>query len=373
VRIAYLLYGMQSHQDAMFRALAALGDELLLVYPESLHGSPFDASRFAEYAQRYTWQSGDQVTKGDPWKADPPSADVLVPLVRDFDPDVVFMWSWNGRGYRKVMQDQRGKALRVLYCENFWWASPKQWLGRLTHRLYIDPLYDCAIVPGERAEWFARRLGFTPDRVIRGALSGDVAHFDRGPRTGEELASHRQFLFAGRFVPHKSPDVLAKAYRQYREASADPWTLAVAGEGPMASEFDGIEGVRRLGFLQPDDLVDEMHRSSCLVFPSQIDFYGVIVHEAAAAGLPLLVSEGAGVVSHYLQDGCNGWTTAPGNVTSLADAFARMEAAGPERLGTMSDNSRALARRMTPQIYATNFHEECERRIAAQGLSRARV
>lgn len=359
-----LCFGMTGYQDACYRALSDLGDELLLVYPGSMDGLPFERGGFADYAQRHVWESDAGI-----WKGDPPPPDVMVPLVRDFRPDVVFMMSWNGKGYRKVMEDQKGKALRVLYTENTWHASPKQWLGRLTHRLYVDPLFDCAFVPGDRSEWFARRLGFTPDRVIRGALSADVDLFERGPRTGEELAGRRQFLFSGRFVGHKNPDVLAAAYRRYREASSDPWELALAGEGPMLSEFDGIDGVRRLGFLQPTELVDEMHRSSCLILPSQIDFYGVVVHEAATSGLPLLLSEGVGAAPYLLQDGFNGWTVAPGDVTSLADAMGRMAELGPERLGMMSDGSRSLARRLSPSIYATNFHEETARRIKAMGLA----
>jgi hypothetical protein len=50
-----------------------------------------------------------------------------------------------------------------------------------------------------------------------------------------------------------------------------------------------------------------------------------------------------------------------------------MEAAGPERLGEMSENSRGLARRMNPQIYAANFVGECERRLAAMGRTPSRT
>lgn len=358
MHIAFLLFGMTGYQDACYRALSDVGNELLLVYPETMDGLPFEHQGFADYAKRHVWHSDAGI-----WKGDPPPPEVMVPLIRSFQPDVVLMASWNGKGYRSVMRDQQGKAVRVLYSENVWHASAKQWLGRLTHRYYVDPLYDCAFVPSDRAEWFARRLGFTPDRVIRGALCADVDLFEKGPRDGAELASRRQFLFSGRMVPHKSPDVLAAAYRQYRETSSDPWDLAVAGEGPLIGSFDGIDGVRRRGFLQPSELADEMHQSSCFIYPSQIDYYGIAVHEAATAGLPLLVSEGAGAAPHLLQDGCNGWTVAPGNVTYLADAMSRMSALGPGRLAEMSEGSRALARRLSPRIYARNFHEETERRM----------
>ena len=363
MRIAFLLFGMTGYQDACYRALSDLGDEILLVYPETMDGLPFAAQGFGDYAKRHVWQTDAGI-----WEGEPPPSDVLIPLVRDFQPDVVYMASWHGKGYRRVMRDQRGRALRVLYNENVWHASAKQWLGRLTHRYYVDPLYDCAFVPSDRAEWFVRRLGFPPDRVIRGALCADVDKFERGPRSGAELAGRRQFLFSGRLVPHKSPDVLALAYSRYRELARDPWDLVVAGEGPLAGCFEGIHGIRVRGFLQPESLSDEMHRSSCFVYPSQLDYYGVAVHEAATAGLPLLVSEGAGVAPLLLQDGFNGWTVAPGNVVSISDAMYRMSEVGAERLAAMSEGSRGLARRLNPRVYALNFHEEAERRIRAMGI-----
>src|SRR2546423_438604 len=160
MRIAFLCFGMTGYQDACYRALSDLGNELLLVYPATMAGLPFESENFAEYAQRHVWHSDAGI-----WEGKPPPAEEMVPLVRDFRPDVVYMASWHGKGYRKVMQDQRGKALRVLYTENIWHSSPKQWMGRLTHRRYVDPLYDCAFVPSDRAEWVARRLGLTPDRL----------------------------------------------------------------------------------------------------------------------------------------------------------------------------------------------------------------
>lgn len=368
MRIAILGNGLHAHHDACYRALSDIGNELLLVYPEVLHDLPYDRRGLADYAQRHVWHSDAGI-----WKGEPPPAEVMVPLVRDFQPDVVIMMSWRGKGYRSVMRDQKGKALRVLYSENIWHSSAKQWLGRATHRFYVNPLYDCAFVPSDRAEWFVHRLGFTPDRVIRGALTGDVELFERGPRTGEELAGRRRFLYSGRLVDHKNPDILALAYARYRGMVDDPWDLAIVGQGPLASVFDGIDGVTLLGFRQPAEVVDEMHQSSSFILPSWIDFYGVSVHEAATAGLPLLLSDGVGAVTHFLQDGFNGWTVAPGDVDGLADAMRRMSTLGPDRLGAMSDGSRCLARRLSPKIYATNLHEEAERRCAAMGLTPAGV
>jgi glycosyltransferase involved in cell wall biosynthesis len=351
VRIAVLMTGLTAYQDACFRALSDLGDELLLVHPESMAYAPFDKSTFTNSVRRHVWTTM-------------PDAATMVPLVEEFRPDAVIMWSWSGRGYRKVMAAQRGRALRVMFTSNFWHGTWKQYLGVATHRAYVDPLFDCAWVPGERSEWFARRIGFGGGDIIRGANSADVAVFEHGPRTADELAGRRRFVFPGRLIWHKAPTVLAAAYRKYRASTSDaPWELDVVGAGPLASDFDGIDGVTRHGFMQPDELAALMHRSSALILPSHIEWYGVVVHEAAVAGLPLICSDGVGAVPHLLQDGFNGWTVPAGDVDALAEAMCRMSAVSPERLQAMSDGSRALGSRLSPEIWARNLHEEIARRL----------
>jgi glycosyltransferase involved in cell wall biosynthesis len=351
VRIAVLMTGLTAYQDSCFRELASLGNELLLVHPQSMAYAPFDDSYFSGAVQRIVWD--EQM----------PSASDLLPAIEDFQPDAIIMWSWDGKGYRRVMREWRGRALRIMFSSNFWRGTLKQYAGLLVHRVYVNPLFDCVWVPGERSELFARRIGFDGKAIIRGANSADTPLFDRGARTAEELASRRRFIFTGRLIWHKAPTMLARAYAAYRQQVDDPWDLHVVGDGPLRVEFDDLEGVEWHGFVQPKELASMMHESSCLILPSHVEWYGVVVHEAAAAGLPLICSDGVGAAPHLLQDGFNGWTIAAGDQEGLTAAMVRMSTASPERLAVMSEGSRALGSRLTPTIWALNLHEEIGRRL----------
>lgn len=362
LRLAFLLNGMTGYLDAQYRALHKLGDELLIVTPgtpqasgEAMADTAFTGLGTEDYAQVLGWDR-------------PPAPAELVETVRRFDPDAVFMTSWNYTpAYRAVMKAVEPRVVRVLIMDNVWRAAPKQWLGRAIHRFYVDPVVDAAMVPSDRSEFYARRLGFGPADVIRGSLSGDVDLFGSGPRTGAELASRRSFLYVGRLVVHKGADILAEAYRAYRAQVDDPWDLQVAGIGPLAPRLESLPGVTMHGFVQPPQVASLMAASSCLLLPSHIEPYGVVVHEAAAAGLPVLCAEFAGAAPGLVQDGNNGWLVPSGDVSAWASTMARMSALQPDRLAAMSDISRAVAQRLSPAGWALNVHEEISRRRAAGG------
>lgn len=351
-----LMTGLPSgYQEAGFAELAGLGDDVLVVHPPTLAYTAFQDAPPHPRITRWVWDG------------QMPDAATLLPVLDGFAPDAIVMTSWHGRGYRAAMRAWRGRALRVMFSSNFWRGTAKQYAGLAVRRVYVNPLFDCVWVPGERAEMFARQLGFAGRDIIRGANAGDTGTFDRGPRSGQELAGRRQFLFVGRLIWHKAPAVLARAYAAYRSSVEDPWDLVVAGDGPLRSEFDGVDGVKLLGFVQPGDLAGLMHESSCLVLPSYAEWYGVVIHEASAAGLPLICSDGVGAVAHFLQDGFNGWTVAAGDQDELTDALRRMSTAPADRLASMSEGGRALSRRLNPRIWALNLHEQLDRRLPRSG------
>ncbi|MCK5891564.1 MAG: glycosyltransferase family 4 protein [Aeromicrobium sp.] len=357
LRVAVLASGWAGFNDAACRELASRGVELLVVTPSTAPDTDYADLGFGEYAQVHLWHGA-------------PADGEVREVVRAFAPDAVLMHSWHFGPYREAVRALPAGTLRVCWMDNVWRNVAKQWVGRVVAPWWVQSIFDCVMVPSDRTEFFARRLGFGEDQVIRGSLAADTSVFGSEPRTGEEIAGHRAFLACQRLVHHKGADVLADAYRRYRAASTDPWDLAVAGLGPLASDFEGIDGVRMLGFQQPGELATLMRSSSAFVLPSRIDPYGVALHEAAVSGLPLITTYQVGAAPSFVQDGQNGWTVASGDAAALAASMGHMAAladdpAGVARLGEMSDLSRALGSRTSSVGWARNLHEQLTWRLEA--------
>ena len=351
MRVVMLAKGWTGALDTCFRRLVDRGVELMLVSPEGMDATAFAAHSIDQHAQ-VTW-----------WTQEPDASE-LVAAVQAFAPDAVLVHSWEVGPYRAVLKSLPSNVLRVLWMDNVWLGTPKQLAGRLLSRVYVQPLFDAVMLPGDRTEFFARRLGFSADQVIRGSTTADTELFGTGAHDGADLLSRRTFVSALRLVHHKGADILAEGYARYRTSVSDPWNLAVAGIGPLAPAFDGIDGVEMCGFLQPHELADLMGRSSCYINPSRMEPYAVVLHEAAAAGLPILTTDIVGAGPTMVSDGYNGWVVKGSDPDALAEGMARISELDADRLSEMSEVSHRLSARMSPSGWARNLHEELLRRTS---------
>ncbi|MEZ5668445.1 MAG: glycosyltransferase family 4 protein [Alphaproteobacteria bacterium] len=337
VRVAILWSELSGYANACFRALAAHPDceALFLSHMRADPLAPFDESAFAWVDRRAFYDA--LMAEGR-----------LTDTVRAFRPDVVLVTSWHIKGYRAALKALAGRATRVLCMDNQWLATPRQRLGVAISRWHVRPLYDRAFVPGERQADFARRLGFAQGAIGYGLYACDPARFAPPPGAGPG----RGFVFVGRLIPEKGVDTLAAAYRQYRATAQDPWPLTVYGAGPLGDQLAGIAGVDLAGFIQPDALPAALHRAGAFVLPSLFEPWAVAIHEAAAAGLPMIVTGVCGASVHLVQDRLNGAVVGAGDAAGLARAMGRIAGLDEAARAEQGAMSLALARQFTPARWA---------------------
>lgn len=252
-------------------------------------------------------------------------------------PDVILCGGYN---YLASWQSQFWARMRsipfLLWSESTSYDSRagRPWVEFLK----TEFLKNCAgfVVPGISSKEYLISRGHKERSIFtaRNAVDNDL--FMRGakiarqnaPQTRAELnLPQRYFLFVGRLVREKGVFDLLSAY-----ASLDPQlradaALILAGDGPerrrLHEQASLISPGQVLfpGFIHRDQLAAYYALAEMVILPTYTDTWGLIVNEAMACGLPVLVSRAAGCAADLVRDGWNGREIVPEDVTGIGQAM----------------------------------------------------
>jgi glycosyltransferase involved in cell wall biosynthesis len=185
--------------------------------------------------------------------------------------------------------------------------------------------------------------------------AGIPAHKLRTIPLGTDLqlfsASRRQandgpirFCNAGLIDAKKGVDILVDACRQLRAARIGAFHVDIAGNASIADPrlVDNVRSVATITSRMPQhELAKFYSRADVFVMPSRFDSFGMVVPEAMACGLPVIVTENVGskdLVTH----GVNGWIIPAGDASALADRMAWC-VNNPQAVRAMGPAARAAA------------------------------
>jgi glycosyltransferase involved in cell wall biosynthesis len=256
----------------------------------------------------------------------------------------------------------------VLMSESQAIDHPRVWWKEAVKRRRVRQ-FSAGLVGGPRHRDYLVSLGLPAERIALGynavdgaALAAEAERFRSEPNARCALPASPYFLAVSRFVPEKNLVRLIRAFARYRRRSLTrPWDLVLCGGGPRAGDIEravaesGCAGaIHRPGFLQAGELVRWYAFASAFVHPSQMEPWGLVVNEAAACGLPLLVSERAGCVETFVPEGADttGLRLDGGDVEGMAASLNWMaNLPVSERLG-MSQRAGAIAAEWGPERFA---------------------
>jgi glycosyltransferase involved in cell wall biosynthesis len=278
-------------------------------------------------------------------------------------PDVVVVASWGLPTYVKAATALPKSVLRVVASDSPWRRSPKQLVGQITHRGHLGRAFDGAWVTGLPQRELMRRLGFSSNQIIEHMYCADTNLFAPTATPKERYDAVAPFLFVGRLVEHKGLVPLGQAFQRFRAQTGSSRRLRIVGSGGLDVAGDGVEAVP---FVEPPEARDLMDSSYALIHPAFLEHWGLIVHEAASMGLPLVLSPAVGAATRFLAHGINGYTVDP-DVTRLAEAMTRLDRLDLAAYERMSAASRQLGQMLTVDTWVENFENGVARLKEASG------
>jgi glycosyltransferase involved in cell wall biosynthesis len=153
--------------------------------------------------------------------------------------------------------------------------------------------------------------------LLRPYLPSDARiHFLSNPITVErnspvDVATREAVIAIGRLDSEKGIAMLVDAARRTKVQ------LILVGDGPWRSYAEEYEGCTVTGWLSRQEVMAQLEQARCLAFPSLwYETYGLVVEEAAARGVPSIVSD-VSAAAERVKDGVTGWHVHAGDTDDL--------------------------------------------------------
>jgi glycosyltransferase involved in cell wall biosynthesis len=242
-----------------------------------------------------------------------------------------------------------------------WW---KEWIKKRVVRMF-----SAAVVAGGPHISYIEALGIPRTHAFVGYDVVDNNYFsvyaDKARACDTALKKlyklpARYFLASNRFIEKKNLERLLDAYAVYViQAGAASWDLVLLGDGPLTSSL--VQQVRRLGltdrvllpgFKQYDELPIFYGLASVFIHASTSEQWGLVVNEAMASGLPVLVSDRCGCTPDLVQNGVNGFTFDPFNINEITSLMLQMSD-GNSDLILMGQCSREIISHWSTDTFAS--------------------
>ncbi len=258
----------------------------------------------------------------------------------------------------------------VMMSDSTEWDKHRVWWKEFVKRRIVR-LCGAGFVAGKPHVQYLISLGMPSERIFIGYDVVDNTYFAERSESSRKNQGQlrrrlglpeRYFFVCARFEETKNLERLLEAHATYHQRSgAKAWSLVIAGDGilkqkliHLAKKLNIESYVVFAGLKRYDEIADYYALASGFVHASIKDTWGLVVNEAMAAGLPVLVSNRCGCAADLVHDGVNGYAFDPYDTNSLADLMVRMTL-DSAALVEMGNRSREIISRWSPEAHAASL------------------
>ncbi len=238
------------------------------------------------------------------------------------------------------------------------------WNQKIVEKGVKSLLEGCDVVISPSKKMKDQLVGWNTDARIEILPTG----VDRIPTTKEKINLRREELgilkedkviaFVGRLGKEKNLNLILEAYDIIKASNPDARLLVIGGAGSQTVEADIDEknkieqytekGAIFTGHIPHDELGSLYELSDVFAFPSLTDTQGLVINEAASAGLPIVMIDKD--ITSVVENNINGIIAKP-TKEDLAKAILKI--LNSDELETsMSKESKLLAKQFTERKQA---------------------
>ncbi len=250
--------------------------------------------------------------------------------------------------------------ISVLMTESTAGDHKRVWWKEWAKGLMLRSLFDRAVTGGKAHVSYLTQLGFPADRIAGFYDVVDNDMFREGTnRLRSESSSNynlpsRYFLYVGRLAEEKNVATLLASWIAYR-TQGGTWPLVLVGDGPeseslhtAAANSPFSSDILFPGLKSSRELLPFYAFAGCFVLPSTREPWGLVVNEAMASALPVLVSNRCGCAADLVAPGQNGFLFDPLDTASLTAHLHTIEGLDPSHMERMGAHSAEIIHSFSP-------------------------
>ena len=256
----------------------------------------------------------------------------LKQLLAQINPTALVCSGWMDSDYNALAKAHCKRIPVVLTLDNWWTGSLKQRLAALIAPWFIHRRFNRAWVPGEPQIPFAQKLGFSGNSLATGFYCADPKPFQAIYEKRKTTKPSKKILYVGRYLDVKGVRELWSAFMELSDGFPE-WELHCIGTGELWESRAIHPKIINHGFKQPHELEPHLIDAACFVMPSKEEPWGVVLHEMAIAGLPVLATEQVGAGTEFLQSKKNGFVFQNDNLVNEMKQMVQTSDAEREAMG----------------------------------------
>jgi glycosyltransferase involved in cell wall biosynthesis len=341
---------------------------------------PLEVLETRPHSQEYPWEfSADgsypihRLSGAPDPEQDPPRQAVdqqLEALLDRLQPRAVLSVGWADRTYQRLLLACQRRRLPLLLVSDSRWRDQPRSLPLELLKAQLLRGYSGALVAGRESRAYLEQLGM-PAAVIEQPWDVvDNAAFAAPLTPPAGTPGRPELLCVSRFVAKKNHLGLLEAYGRYQREGGR-WGLRLIGSGPLEAEISAAaarlpqpERIVLEPFRQLEALRQAYAAAAGFVLASHTDQWGLVVNEAMAAGLPVLVSSACGCHADLITEGVTGWGFDPADPAALCAAIHRLERLSAEQRSAVVAAARQRLEAFSPEAFAAGLERALERAMA---------
>ncbi len=221
---------------------------------------------------------------------------------------------------------------------------------------------------GSKSAEYILKLGMKPEQIL---VANNSVDNDRVDNVHAEALKTREtvkysyklrkynFIYVGRLIDVKNLDNLLTAYKSLADSD---WGLIVLGDGSEEAnlkKFKSDNNLDGICFIEGQpwyDVPKILALADVFVLPSYSEPWGLVVNEAMACGLPVIVSNKCGSAYDAVKEGINGYTFNPYNIEELTLVFKKF-VDSPESIIPFGQKSKEIIKRFSPENVAQEMYD----------------